>query len=54
MLLTELPLTAGETDGTYVSQFTPGTKAFRVLMTGSDARGFAFQRMSAPLVAPKR
>ena len=54
MLLAELPLAAGETDGTYVSRFTPGTEAFRVLVTGNDAAGFAFQRMSAPLVPPMR
>jgi hypothetical protein len=54
MVLAELPLTAGETDGSYVSQFTPNTEAFRVLVTGNDAAGFAFQRMSAPLVNPKR
>ena len=54
MLLAELPLRADETDGSYVSPFTPGTEAFRVLVTGNDAGGFVFQRMSAPLVAPKR
>jgi len=54
MLLTELPLAAGETDSTYVSRFTPGTEAFRVLVTGNDAAGVAFQRMSAPLIAPTR
>jgi hypothetical protein len=54
MLLVELPLATGETDDTYVSRFTPGTEAFRVLVTGNDAAGFAFQRISAPLVAPMR
>jgi hypothetical protein len=52
--LADLPLAAGETEGTYVSRFSPGTKAFRVLVTGKDANGFAFQRMSAPLVTPMR
>jgi hypothetical protein len=54
MLLAELPLTAGETDGTYMSRFTPGTEAFRVVVTGNDAAGLSFQRMSAPLVTPMR
>jgi hypothetical protein len=53
-VLAELPLAAGETDGTYASRFTPGTEAFRLLVTGNDAAGFAFQRMSAPLTAPMR
>ena len=54
MLLADLPLTAGETDGTYLSRFTPGTEAFRVVVTGNDAAGLFFQRMSAPLVTPMR
>ena len=54
MLLAELPLTAGETDGTYMSRFTPGTEAFRVAVTGNDAAGVSFQRMSASLVTPMR
>ena len=53
-LLAELPLTAGETDGTYLSRFTPGTEAFRLVVTGNDAAGLSFQRMSAPLVTPMR
>ena len=52
--LAELPLTPGETEGQYVSRFTPATEAFRVLVIGNDAVGLAFQRMSAPLVAPMR
>ena len=52
--LADLPLVAGETEGAYVSRFTPGTEAFRVLVTGKDADGFAFQRMSAPLITPMR
>jgi hypothetical protein len=53
-LLADLPLTAGETDGTYLSRFTAGTEAFRVVVTGNDAAGLFFQRMSAPLVTPMR
>ena len=52
--LAELPLAVGETEGQYVSRFTPGTEAFRLLVTGNDAAGLPFQRMSAPLVAPVR
>lgn len=52
--LTDLPLASADTDATYVSPFAPGTEAFRVLVTGRDADGFAFQRMSAPLVTPTR
>jgi hypothetical protein len=54
MLLADLPLEVGETERTYVSRFTPGTEPFRLLITGKDADGFAFQRMSAPLVSPMR
>lgn len=53
-LLAGLPLAPGETEGTYVSQFTPGAEAFRLVVTGNDANGFTFQRMSASLVTPTR
>lgn len=53
-LLAELPLAPAETEGAYVSRFTPGAEAFRLLVTGNDANGFAFQRMSAWLVTPTR
>jgi len=53
-LLAELPLVTSEIEGTYLSQFTPGTDAFRLVVTGKDANGVAFQRMSAPLVTPTR
>ena len=53
-VLAELPLAAGETDGAYVSRFTPGTEAFRVVVAGNDDAGLSFQRMSAPLVTPMR
>lgn len=52
--LAELSLAAGETDGTYLSRFTPGTEGFRLVVTGNDAAGLSFQRMSAPLVTPMR
>lgn len=52
--IAELPLAPGDTDGTYVSRFTPGGEAFRLLVTGKDANGVAFQRMSAALVTPVR
>jgi hypothetical protein len=53
-VLAELPLAPSETEGTYMSRFTPGAEAFRLLITGKDADGVAFQRMSAPLVIPMR
>lgn len=52
--LAELPLAAGETEGTLVSRFTPGAGGFRVLVTGKDAEGNVFQRVSAPLLTPAR
>jgi len=52
--LGDLPLEPGERDGAYVSRFTPGAQPFRVLVTGRDADGVTFQRMSAALVAPMR
>jgi len=53
-LLDELPLAPSETEGTYLSQFTPRAEAFRLVVTGMDANGVAFQRMSAPLITPIR
>jgi hypothetical protein len=53
-VFTELPLARGETDGTYLSRFTPGREAFRLLVTGNDAGGVPFQRMAAPLIAAPR
>jgi hypothetical protein len=52
--IAELPLEAGEADGTYLSRFTPGQEGFRVLIAGKDADGAAFQRVSAPLLTPVR
>ena len=52
--LAELRLSPGETEGTYVSRFTPHAEGFRVLVAGKDQQGFTFQRMHAPLFAPIR
>ena len=52
--LVELPLEAGDTDGSYLSRFTPGAEPFRILVAGKDADGVAFQRMHAPLLAATR
>jgi hypothetical protein len=50
--LAELPLTAGEDEGVYLSSFTAGAAAFRVVVTGTDLNGYSIQRMSAPLLTP--
>jgi hypothetical protein len=52
--IASLPREAGETPELYVSRFTPGADGFRLLIVGKDAEGFAFQRMSAPLLTPTR
>jgi hypothetical protein len=49
-----LALTAGETEGSYVSRFTSGAEGFRVLVEGKDADGVPFQRVHAPLFTPTR
>ena len=49
-----LPREADESPESYVSRFTPGAEGFRLLITGKDAEGLAFQRMSAPLISPVR
>jgi hypothetical protein len=49
--IADLPLEPGPTDGSYVSRFTPGTQAFRILVEGKDATGVGFQRMLAPLLS---
>jgi hypothetical protein len=49
-----LPLTAGETESSYVSRFTPGVEGFRVRVEGKDADGVPFQRVHAPLFTPTR
>ena len=52
--VTDLPLAADDVEGTLVSRFTPGVGGFRVLVTGRDPQGNAFQRVSAPLLTPAR
>jgi hypothetical protein len=49
-----LPLTAGETERSYLSRFTPGTEGFRVMVEGTDADGVPFQRVHAPLFTAAR
>lgn len=49
-----LTLTAGETEGSYVSRFTPGPEGFRVMVEGKTADGVPFQRVHAPLFSPVR
>ena len=44
-----LKLTAGRTEDTFVSRFTPPANGFRVLVEGKDANGRPFQRVHAPL-----
>ncbi len=48
-----LGLASGETDGSYVARLTPPPDSFRLLITGTDAQGLAFQRMHAPLLTPQ-
>jgi hypothetical protein len=48
-----LPREAGETTEWYVSRFTPSSEGFRLIVVGKDTQGFAFQRMSAPLLTPR-
>jgi hypothetical protein len=52
--IAKLSWEAGESEGSYVSRFTPGGEGFRILIFGKDTQGFAFQRMSAPLLTPTR
>lgn len=47
--LGSLPLSPGETEGTYLSRFMPDAGGFRVMVVGKDEEGFAVQRMYAPL-----
>jgi hypothetical protein len=51
--IAELPLEVSETDGSYLSRFTPGAEGFRILIVGKDRDGMTFQRMHAPLVTAK-
>jgi hypothetical protein len=50
----KLPLTSDEEEGSYTARFIPPADGFRLLVTGKDANGFAFQRMNAPLLTPAR
>jgi hypothetical protein len=52
--MASLPLSPGESEGTYLSRFTPGTDGFRVLVEGKNAEGVPFQRVSARLFLPSR
>jgi hypothetical protein len=52
--LADLPLAAADADGAYLSRLTPGSQGFRVLVSGTDADGFPFQRVSAPLLTAIR
>jgi hypothetical protein len=52
--LGSLPVSAGDTEASYVSRFTPSAEGFRVMIVGKDAEGFAVQRMYAPLFTPLR
>ena len=49
-----LPLTTGDTEGSYVSRFTPGMQGFRLMVEGKNADGVPFQRVHAPLFTPTR
>src|SRR5262249_21344193 len=44
-----LPLSSGDSPGTYVSRFLPGAEGFRVLIKGRLADGTLFQRVQGPL-----
>lgn len=52
--MADLPLDRGDAEGSYVSRFTPGAEGFRVMIAGTDADGFAVQRMHAPLLTSVR
>jgi hypothetical protein len=53
-LLGALPISAGDSEATYVSRFTPNSEGFRVMIVGKDSDGFAVQRIYAPLFTPLR
>lgn len=44
-----LPLTAGDSDGIFLSRFTVDAAAFRIQIEGNDASGTPFRRVHAPL-----
>ena len=47
--IVRLALAADEDGGVYLARFSPGAAGFRVAVTGRDAQGLPFQRVSAPL-----
>ncbi len=51
--IAKLPLEVKETDGSYLSHFTPGSDGFRVLVVGKDSEGNVVQRMHAPLLTAR-
>jgi hypothetical protein len=44
-----LSLTAGDSEGTFLSRFTADAAAFRIQVEGRDASGTPFRRVHAPL-----
>jgi hypothetical protein len=52
--LAVLSLSPGDSEGTYTARFTPAAVEFRLLVTGNDDQGNAFQRLHAPLLTPAR
>lgn len=52
--IADIALAAGDEPGTFVGRVKAISAAFRVGLTGTDERGHAFQRMSAPLLTPAR
>jgi len=52
--LADLPLDAGDAEGTFLSRVTFGSAPFRVMVIGKNADGHVFQRLSAPLLTPVR
>lgn len=52
--LGSLPISPGDSVGTYVARFTPSSEGFRVMIVGTDQQGVTVQRMYAPLFTPLR
>lgn len=50
----DLGLDAGDAGGTFIARITPGAAPFRVQVTGRDREGRTVQRLSAPLLTPRR
>jgi hypothetical protein len=44
-----LPVTPGDSEGTFLSRFTADAAAFRIQVEGKDASGTPFRRVHAPL-----